>query len=218
MRASHTRPIAAPMHLNPFSTVLTDGTTVSVRELHPEDRTLIQSGFSHLSDRSRWLRFMHAVDHLTDTQLSELTQPNDRDHFAVGATEITAAGDEPAALGRYIRLDHDPACAEMALTVVDDYHGLGLGTLLLGILAKAAAADGITSFIAYVDPGNRAMWHLLGQLGGQIPKDLELPCVLPLHVDPSHYPETVSGDIMRRAYDLANFNAGAVGACSTTLG
>lgn len=198
------------MHLNPFSTLLTDGTAVFVRELHPDDRTLIQSGFSHLSDRSRWLRFMHAVDHLTETQLSELTQPNDRDHFAVGAAEITTAGNEPAALARYIRLDHDPASAEMALTVVDDYHGLGLGTLLLGILAKAAVSDGIRSFIAYVDPGNRAMWHMLDQLGGQIPKDLELPCVLPLHVDPAHYPETASGDIMRRAYDLAAFNAGAV--------
>ncbi len=59
------------------------------------------------------------------------------------AEEIVAHG--------YYALDK-PGEADVALAVADSMQGMGLGTILLGHLAAAAAAVGITTFKADVMP------------------------------------------------------------------
>src|SRR6266550_461675 len=123
-------------------TRLRDGTLVVVRPIRSDDKPLLLDGFRRLSDESRLRRFMAPMRELSDEQLRYLTEIDYVDHFAW----VALLADRPTfgiGVGRYIRLDAEPGVAEVAITVVDEYQGRGLGTLLLGILAGTARIAGI---------------------------------------------------------------------------
>jgi GNAT superfamily N-acetyltransferase len=77
-----------------------------------------------------------------------------------------------------------PTPSEAAVTVVDDWQGRGLGTLLLDRLADRARSEGITRFWALLLAENREMLDLLERVGsvrtldrqlGTIEVEAELP-------------------------------------------
>lgn len=152
------------MKLTPFTAILKNGTSVLVREVTHEDRHLLQIGFDHLSDRSRYFRFLTARHNLP-AELNEFIASNGPDHVAVGALLESAAAPEPIGIARYIRLSDHTYIAEIAITIADSYQHQGLGSLLLVVLAKFARQNGITEFNALVHSENTAMLGLLGQLG-----------------------------------------------------
>ncbi len=49
------------MQPQPIKTCLRDGTPILIRAVEPEDKHLLEIGFEHLSDRSRYFRFLHTV-------------------------------------------------------------------------------------------------------------------------------------------------------------
>ena len=61
---------------------------------------------------------------------------------------------------RYVRLA-DPAVAEIALTVHDDFQRQGIGRHLLRLLIEQGRRDGFRTFVADVLATNTAMLHLL---------------------------------------------------------
>lgn len=189
--------------LRPFLTSLKDGRAVHVRKLTPEDRALVETGFADLSDGSRRKRFLSTVSRLTEAQLRDAVRNDAGDYTAIGATIERVSGPAPAGLARYVRLAADRTRAELALTVMDDYQQQGLGSLLVGVLAKMALVEDVNVFIAVVDQNNWAMRRLLLEAGGQaspIRKSVELP----LFRDASWYPDTRVGHSFRAAYALAN--------------
>lgn len=58
-----------------------------------------------------------------------------------------------------------PDRAEFAVAIEDDVQGRGLGTHLLGHLAEAADAAGITTFVAEVLPENGPMLEVFRESG-----------------------------------------------------
>ena len=106
---------------------------------------------------------------LTGEQLRHLTEVDAWDHFAWVALLRDPLGRPGSGIGvgRYVRLDDEPTVAEAALTVVDEYQGKGLGTLLLGLLAVAARAAGVARFRAYVLEQNEPVRDLLEALGAE---------------------------------------------------
>ena len=68
-------------------------------------------------------------------------------------------------MARFIRWSSDPTVAEVAVAVVDDWQGRGLGTELLHELADRAREEGVERFYAMVLEGNTAMVDLLRELG-----------------------------------------------------
>jgi RimJ/RimL family protein N-acetyltransferase len=70
-------------------------------------------------------------------------------------------------VARYVREPFEPTVAEAAITVADEYHGQGAGTVLLGALAARARAAGIEIFRSYVMDGNAAMLEVFDALGAQ---------------------------------------------------
>lgn len=149
----------------PIETTLRDGTRVLVRMVEPDDRDAFVDSFDRLSSRSRYLRFHAAVEHLTDRQLDYLTQVDRVDHVAWVAVDLDEQDEPGIGVARFVRLDDEPTVAEAAITVLDDYQGRGVGTVLLDVLASTARDRGIDAFRAYVLGENQAMLAMLDRLG-----------------------------------------------------
>lgn len=54
----------------------------------------------------------------------------------------------------YVRYAGDPQAAEIAVTIVDDWQGRGLGTELLAGLSDRTRSEGVRRFTALTDAGN----------------------------------------------------------------
>lgn len=195
------------MNLIPFECSLVSSETAMIREVGPEDRDLLKLGFDHLSPQSRHFRFLSAHPKLTDAELDVFTAKNDVDHVAIGALQRTGSDVIPLGIARYIRLSPGGSVAEFAETIVDEHQGRGLGSLLLGVLAKHAVLNGVTAFSALVDGTNDRMLGLLEAIGGRnsTPAAEEAEFRIPLFRKATKYPQTSVGTAFRTAYDLAHF-------------
>ncbi len=177
---------------------LKDGTPILVRAIRPEDKRLLQQGMAQLSEVSRYRRFMSLVTELSEAQLKYLTEIDYMNHMAWGALDLSGPSPHGAGVARYVRSDEDPAKAEVAVTVLDEYQGRGLGTLLLGVLARTAAAHGISTFIAYVLHENAPMMRIFYDLGGHAETDGDVLRVeVPVPEDPRDFPNTAAGRSFR---------------------
>jgi GNAT superfamily N-acetyltransferase len=131
---------------------LRNGTAISIRMVTADDEPALRDFLAALSLDSRRLRFFGvAIDLLNEARRG--AAGDDADHHgllalvagrgAVGhATFVRAAGSERA---------------EVAVEVADDLHHLGLATLLMIRLARAAEARQISQFFAEVLPENQDM-------------------------------------------------------------
>ena len=142
--------------------VLRDGSTVLIRPVRSTDAPLLADGFARLSARSRQLRFLGPKTALSDAELRFLTHVDHRDHEALGA--LNPADGRGVGIARYVRDPGDPRAAEIGVTIVDDWHGRGLGRELLTRLSDRARQEGIGRFTATVSHDNLAMGHLLRSL------------------------------------------------------
>lgn len=146
-------------------TTLRDGTRVLLRPIEPGDRDRLSEGLQRLSPRSRYFRFHTAVDELSDDQLTYLTEVDGHDHVAWIALDEAHPEVPGIGVARYIRLPGEPETAEAAITVADEYQGRGAGTVLLGLLAGSARANGIEVFRNYVLAENTPMLEVFDRLG-----------------------------------------------------
>jgi RimJ/RimL family protein N-acetyltransferase len=139
--------------------VLRDGSKVVIRQVRSADAPLLADGFARLGPESRRLRFLRRKDELSAAELRYFTDIDHHDHEALGA--LDHAGGRGVGVARYVRDTGDPQAAEIAVTVVDDWQGRGLGTELLARLSGRARAEGIHRFTALVSADNAAMAGLL---------------------------------------------------------
>jgi GNAT superfamily N-acetyltransferase len=95
------------------------------------------------------------------------------DHEAIVALDVDRPQHPGVGVARYIREPYEPEIAEAAITVADEYHGLGAGTLLLGALAARARDNGIVVFRNYVLEGNDAMLQVFDDLGARREREPE---------------------------------------------
>jgi RimJ/RimL family protein N-acetyltransferase len=182
----------------PLRFTLRNGAPTVVRPILPEDKDRLVDGFARLSETSRYRRFGTPVRRLTEEQLRYLTEIDYDDHMAWVALDPTAEGEPGLGVARYVRLPGEPEVAEAAVTVVDSHQGLGLGTILLGVLGLSAVAHGIRRFRAYVLEENQAVQELFAGLGATMHHDGPMLRVdVPLPEDPADLPDTPTGRVFR---------------------
>ncbi len=150
---------AYPAHRE-ATVVLRDGGTVAVRPVRPEDEPDLARFFSSLSLESRVLRFFAAVSN-ADSSVKRMVQVDYTSRYGI----VAVAGSAGQIVGHAMYATIEPKKAELALAVADAYQGRGLGTILLGQLAEAAAAAGIDVLEAVVRPENHRMLEVLRQSG-----------------------------------------------------
>ena len=141
------------------SVVLRDGSAVLIRQVQSADTPLLADGFARLSAQSRHLRFLTIKKELSPAELRYFTDVDHHDHEALGA--LDHADGRGVGIARYIRDAQDPHAAEIAITIVDDWQGRGLGTELLAQLSDRARQECIRCFTALVAEDNKAIAGLL---------------------------------------------------------
>jgi GNAT superfamily N-acetyltransferase len=161
-------------------TRLRDGAMILIRPIEAGDKGAIVSGFENLSPESRYRRFFSPLDNLTDRDLDYFTEVDHRDHEALIAQ---SANGETLGVARYVR-GADPERAEVAVVVVDEWHGRGVGTALLTRLADRAREEGVKVFTATILAENRGVLDLMRSIGdthrvGPTSTTMELEIELP---------------------------------------
>ena len=145
---------------------LRDGSPVLIRQVQAADVPLVADIFARLSPISRWRRFLAARGHLTEAELRYLTDIDHRDHEAFAA--LDHPGGHGLGVARYVRHADDPQAAEIAVTVVDDWHRRGLGTELMSHLSDRARRAGIARFTALISADNVPMAGLLRAMSAEL--------------------------------------------------
>lgn len=141
---------------------LRDGAELCVRAIRASDRDALAAGFAAMSDDSRYQRFLTPIHELTERQLDYLTELDHDSHEALIAFD--PATGRFAGVARFVRLA-DPAAAEAAVTVHDDWQGKGVGTALCNMLSDRARELGVERFTAVLLASNRSMLDVLSSLG-----------------------------------------------------
>ena len=145
--------------------VLRDGSMALIRQVQAADAPLLADGFARLSAESRSTRCLGAKKELSPAELRYLVDVDHYDHEALGALEHP--GGQGVGIARYIRQPSDPQTAEIAVTVIDDWQGRGLGTELIRQLSGRAWRAGIRRFIAMATADNLAAVRLLRTMRAQ---------------------------------------------------
>ncbi|HET9772049.1 MAG TPA: GNAT family N-acetyltransferase, partial [Acidimicrobiia bacterium] len=140
--------------------VLSDGGTVLIRPIRPDDRAALARFHERLSPESVYLRYFSPHPRLSDSELEFLTTLDYRWRMAL----VAVLGDEIVGVARYEGKEGTTS-AEVAFLVDDHHHGRGIGTVLLEWLAAAARDSGITEFYATTLWENQRMLSVFREAG-----------------------------------------------------
>lgn len=152
---------------------LRDGSRALTWSVLPEDREAIREGYEHLSERSRYHRFLAGVPHLTDQLLDHLVDEVDGiDHVALVLFVLNDDNEAvPAGIARVIRYPGRPDVADVAVTVADEWQGHGVATALLEQLMKERPR-GVTRLETTLAADNDASLAMLRRLGALTVSDV----------------------------------------------
>jgi acyl-CoA synthetase (NDP forming)/GNAT superfamily N-acetyltransferase len=140
--------------------VASDGGTVHLRPIRPDDGERIRALHGRLSERTRYLRYFGAYPRIPDKDLHRFIHVDHTDRVALVAELGTAL----IAVARYERIE-ETADAEVAFVVEDAHQGRGLGSVLLEHLAAAARERRLRRFVADVLAENPRMVRIFLDAG-----------------------------------------------------
>jgi GNAT superfamily N-acetyltransferase len=103
---------------------------------------------------------------MTAAELRYFTDIDHVDHEAIGA--LAASDGRGVGVVRYIREGIRSDRAEIAVAVIDEWQGRGLGAALLARLSSCAYSRGIRQFFALVAADNMAVLRLLQGMNADI--------------------------------------------------
>lgn len=140
------------------------GKNLNVASLTPADRAQIQAGLKLMSHESIRNRFMGSKKEFTEKELDYLTSLDGCNHYALGVEE-TGGTHRGVAVIRMVRSEADPTEAEVAVTIIDEYQRIGIGSLLLDLIILAAKERGIDRFSFTFLPQNDGIVKLIEKKG-----------------------------------------------------
>ena len=153
---------------------LPDGTPALIWPLLPTDAEMLREGFRRLSGESRRHRFLAVLGELDDAMIRRLVGSVDgAHHIALVLSVLPPAGEEgPVGVARLLQYPDDPATADIAVTVADDWQERGVGTALVSTLLEWRPAP-VIRLRTVVQADNRRSLALLagaGRLSASLPE------------------------------------------------
>ena len=147
----------------PLHVTLSSGTRVEVRPLLRADRNQYAGEVRGLLPESRRRRFFSSGVP-SEKMFDYLVNIDYIDHFA---WVVATPDHQGLATARYVRDNDHHDHADIAFGVIDQCHGQGIGTFLLGALGAAASSAGITTFTADVLDDNIPMRKVFDKAGAE---------------------------------------------------
>jgi acyl-CoA synthetase (NDP forming)/RimJ/RimL family protein N-acetyltransferase len=183
----------------PSYALLSDGSTVEIRQARAEDAADVRQMHEDLSPSNSYFRFFSYSPQAPEREARRLCRPDDADHAALLARLdgrlVGVASYEPTSR---------PGVAEIAFAVSDEMHGRGVATLLLEHLVSLARQRRLTAFAAETLPDNIAMQRVFADAGLPVERQfadgvIELTMPLPGHDGGKldHYLDAVAGRASR---------------------
>jgi acyl-CoA synthetase (NDP forming)/GNAT superfamily N-acetyltransferase len=161
--------------------VLSDGGTVHLRPITPDDESRIVALHSRLSERTRYFRYFAPYPRIPERHLKRFSHVDHDRRVAFGAF----LGDDLIAVGRYEGIEGADS-AEVAFVVEDGHQGRGLGSILLEHLAAAARERGLRRFVAEVLGENVQMVRIFQDAGYRVRRAMADGVVhLEFEIDPT---------------------------------
>ena len=134
--------------------------SVLLRPIRPEDGQGLGDLVRNMSAESRYFRFMHAINELSPQMVAQFTKLDyDRQMAFVAVDDQTIVG-----VSRYA-MDGERREGEFAVSVADDWQGVGLASALMRLLIEHATAQGLAFLRGDVLRSNKPMQHLMAKLG-----------------------------------------------------
>jgi len=143
---------------------LRNGREVLLRPIVEDDGPLLVDLFNRLSPESRYFRFLGRQEFLPEGLVYQFTHLDYVRNFALAA-EIDEGGVRAIiGVARY-GYDYFQKRTDFAIVVRDDWHRLGLGKILLEKLFAVGKEQGISRFVAEIDPQNNSIRQMLINMG-----------------------------------------------------
>jgi RimJ/RimL family protein N-acetyltransferase len=143
--------------------ILRDGGVIEIRALRPEDEAGMLAAVERTSAQSLQRRFFVMKRHFSDKERTYFMEVDFAKHVALVATALENHRPVIVGGGRYIVFE--PGRAEMAFTVVDDWQGRGIGSILMRHLIHIARDSALGELTAEVLPENAAMLKVFDKFG-----------------------------------------------------
>jgi acyl-CoA synthetase (NDP forming)/GNAT superfamily N-acetyltransferase len=140
--------------------LLTDGTTVLIRQAGPQDEDAVKQMHAQMSPANTYLRFFSISSLSASREAKRVSRPPDLRHYAL----LAWLGNQLVGVASYEPTDK-PGIAEIAFAVSDHMHGRGVATLLLDHLISEARLRGVRAFTAQTLADNTAMLRVFANAG-----------------------------------------------------
>jgi len=178
---------------------LRDQRSITVRAIRPDDKDLLREAFKELDEESIYTRFFGPKKELTEKELAWATEVDFIRDIAL--VVCIQEGDRERIIGggRYLGTAKGsdlPTTAEIAFMVEEDYHGLGIASILLKHLVLIGKEQGVSRFEAEVLPQNKAMlrvFHRSGLPVTTVPSGDSIH--ITIHLDKERESETSGGTL-----------------------
>jgi RimJ/RimL family protein N-acetyltransferase len=143
---------------------LRGGRSVTVRAVRPEDKDDFEAAFDRLSPDARYSRFFQPLRELPPNMLEDAVHPVAGRVVALVALAGVGDDERIVAGARFAHAPQGKVC-EFAVTVADDWQGVGLARHMMQELIALARAQGMARIEGIVLPTNAGMRGLAARLG-----------------------------------------------------
>jgi acyl-CoA synthetase (NDP forming)/GNAT superfamily N-acetyltransferase len=149
--------------------LLTDGTTIEIRPARPDDFDAVRDLHANMSPENLYLRFFSMSRVAAEREAQRVCREP-----APGRAALLAVLDgQVVGCGSYEAAGGGPQTAEVAMSVADDMHNRGVGTLLLEHLISLARSRGVRTFVAETLTENALMLQVFANAGLRAHRTLE---------------------------------------------
>ncbi len=147
-----------------------NGKEYQIRPMKPTDEELLKDLFYALSEESRYRRFMSPRKDMPHERRQDFVQINYNKEMALVVIDLEVEGPDRMVGEADYRIKEGQNVAEVSIMIRDEYHGLGIGTVLLEYLTTIAKNRGLYGFTAEVLAENKKMLRVFEKMGYDIDK------------------------------------------------